>query len=83
MAAAEKRPDWMVAVDEAILEELRERRLDYVSLIASRRGIHLKYAERRFRTLERRGFVERTSAEVTYRITAKGERYLEDESPTP
>lgn len=63
--------------DEAILEELRDRRLEYVALLANRRGLHLSYARERCRTLAERGFVERTTDEVTYRITEKGERYLE------
>lgn len=65
------------SVDVAILEELRQRRLEYVALVANRRGIYLSYARDRFDVLERCGFVERTTDEVTYRITAKGEAYLE------
>jgi DNA-binding MarR family transcriptional regulator len=63
--------------DEAILEELREQRLEYVALLANRRGLHLDYARERCQRLAERGLVERTTDEVTYRITAAGERYLD------
>lgn len=77
MATSRERPTWMLATDEAILEELCEHRLDYVSLVASRRGINIAYAERRFEILERHGLVEQTTAEMTYRITDQGERWLD------
>lgn len=70
-------PTRMRWIDEAILEELRDRRLEYVALLANRRGLHLSYARERCRALAERGFVERTTGEVTYRITEKGERYLD------
>lgn len=81
---ASEAPTRLRRTDEAILEELRERRLEYVALVASRRGINLDYAEERCRTLAERGLVERTTDEVTYRITEKGRRYLAavaDEAP--
>jgi predicted transcriptional regulator len=67
----------MIRTDEAILEELREHRLEYMALVANRRGLHLTYAKERCKILERRGFVEQTTDEVTYRITEKGESYLD------
>lgn len=65
--------------DEAILQELDECHLEYVAIIANRRGLNLSYTERRCRKLERYGFVEKTSDEVTYRITPKGEQYVDIE----
>ena len=70
--------EWLRWTDEAILEELREQRLEYVALLANRRGLHLAYAKERCRLLDRRGFIERTTDEVTYRITEKGEDYLDN-----
>ena len=69
--------DCIRSTDEAILEELRDQRLEYVALLANRRGLHLRYARERCEVLESRGFVERTTDEVTYRITEKGEAYLD------
>lgn len=63
--------------DEAILEELREQRLEYVALLANRRGLHLSYARERCRSLAERELIEHTTDETTYRITSKGEAYLE------
>jgi len=69
--------DWMVAVDERILDYLHEEQPDYAPLIASRLGVHLKYVERRCETLEENGLIEPISGEVVYRITALGVRYLD------
>lgn len=66
----------MLAVDEAILEELAARSMEYPTLIASRRGLHVNYVENRCRILEERGLLEAVSREGTYRITDRGAGYL-------
>lgn len=73
--------EWMVRADMAILDELNEHRLEYVALIANRRGLHLQYARDRCEVLERQGFIERTTDELTYRITTTGEQYLDETDP--
>jgi len=76
MAAIEEGEE-LQSTDEAILEELRDQRLEYVALVANRRGLNLSYTRERCRVLDRRGLIERTTDEVTYRLTSKGENYLE------
>lgn len=68
----------MLTIDEIILEELEDVRLDYAVLIARRRGLHINYTVQRCRELEKRGLVETVSREVTYRIPESGRRYLRD-----
>lgn len=78
MASPDGRPGWMVPADEVIMEDLRERRLDYPPLVASRCGLHVTFAKRRCRELAERGLLERATTEATYRITRRGERYLDE-----
>ena len=76
MAAIEQGEE-LQSTDEAILEELRDQRLEYVALVANRRGLNLSYTRKRCRVLDRRGLIDRTTDEVTYRITEAGEQYLQ------
>lgn len=77
MAVPQERTDWLLATDEAILEELRQTRLDYPALIAARRGLHLGHVERRCDVLDASGLIERASPERTYRITELGRRVVD------
>ena len=77
MASTASRPDWMVGGDERLLAAFAEQRLDYVALAASRTGLHVPFAERRCRVLAAHGLLERATAETTYRITRRGERFLD------
>lgn len=70
-------PDLQPA-DEQILEYLRERPPDYVPLVASRLGLPLGYAERRFEVLTEADLLERVTREPVYRTTERGERRLAD-----
>lgn len=78
MAATTGRPGWMLEVDEAILEELEAGGREYVSFVASRRGLHLKHAERRCRELARRGFLEWSDGSSPCDITPRGSSYLRE-----
>lgn len=62
--------------DERILDYLSERPPDYIPLIASRLGLPLGYARRRFDTLEKAGLVESVTEEPVYSATDRGERCL-------
>lgn len=65
-------PDLQPA-DERILDYLREQPPDYVPLVASRLGLPLGYARRRFDTLEEAGLVESVTEEPIYHTTERGE----------
>lgn len=71
----EQVPDLQPA-DERILEYLCEGPPDYVPLVASRLGLPLGYARRRFDTLEEAGLVESVTGEPVYHTTERGERCL-------
>lgn len=63
--------------DVTILAYLSDEKPDYVPLIASHRGLHPGYAQRRIDRLAAEGLVEAVSREVVYRITERGESVLE------
>lgn len=79
MAEQRQPAAWMLTTDEAILEELEATRLDYPALIAGRRGMLLSHVEKRCEVLAAYGLIEPTSAERTYRLTARGRAYLDGE----
>lgn len=66
----------MATCDEAILRDLHTEGIAYIPLVASRCGLHVKYAEARVEVLETNRLLERVSQEPVYRITKLGERYL-------
>jgi predicted transcriptional regulator len=70
-------PDWFRGADAAILSHLSEERPTYVPIIANRLGMPTEYTERRVDKLAEGGLVEPVSAEVVYRITDRGERFLD------
>lgn len=76
----DRTPERLSAADETILETFRTEPVQYPALIAGRSGLHIPYAERRCRVLADRGFLERVSDEVAYRLTVDGSRYLEAQS---
>jgi DNA-binding IclR family transcriptional regulator len=71
--------DWMQSGDETILQGLSTEQAEYLPLVSNRLGIHLGYAERRCEVLVRHGLVERAGDGVTYRLTERGQSYLEGE----
>lgn len=70
-------PNWPTTVDRTILHDLHEEGPDYLPLVASRRGLHVETARRRCEQLVERGYVEKISEEVVYRITERGVAELE------
>jgi len=84
MSDAEHHPTtWVRPADRQILERLHGCHTDYPALIASRLGIHTPYVERRCAVLEEHGLIEAVSEEVVYRITDRGEEYLETHPEAP
>lgn len=73
------RPNWMRRADEQILRQLATQRPDYLALVATRLGMHLRYVERRCDVLVEHGLVEQVSHEAVYRTTERGEQYLAGE----
>ena len=78
----ERRSRWMNPGDDAILEAISEGGTERLAFVASGRGLHLEYVEDRCRDLETHGMVERIDSGV-YRLTERGERYLDGEAPRP
>jgi len=64
--------------DRRILSYLDENPPDYLPVVATRLGMHLRYVERRVDTLIDHGLVQAVTAEVIYTTTEKGSRYLVD-----
>ena len=73
------RPGWMTTADETILRDLRAEQPDYATLVASRLGMLPNYVDDRCHALEENGLIESVSSEVVYRVTDRGERFLDDE----
>ncbi|PSQ30978.1 hypothetical protein BRD06_01550 [Halobacteriales archaeon QS_9_67_15] len=71
-------PDWFRGADAAILSHLSDERPTYVPIIANRLGMPTEYTERRVERLVEDDLIEPVSAEVVYRITERGERFLQD-----
>ena len=71
-------PDWFRGADAAILSHLSDERPTYVPIIANRLGMPTEYTERRVERLVEDDLIEPISAEVVYRITERGERFLRD-----
>ncbi|PSP67774.1 hypothetical protein BRC79_06320 [Halobacteriales archaeon QH_8_67_27] len=71
-------PDWFRGADAAILSHLSDERPTYVPIIANRLGMPTEYTERRVERLVEDDLIEPISAEVVYRITERGERFLQD-----
>jgi predicted transcriptional regulator len=69
----------MTTADETILQDLRAEQPDYATLVASRIGMVPNYVDERCRALEANGLIESVSSEVVYRVTDRGERYLDGE----
>ncbi|MFB6154393.1 MAG: MarR family transcriptional regulator [Haloferacaceae archaeon] len=76
------RPAWMNTADEVILRDLRAEQPDYAPLVASRLGMLPDYVDDRCEELVENGFIERLSDEVVYRVTKRGERYLDGDLDT-
>lgn len=75
----EDRPDWMLPGDEPILEYLHGESGEYAPLIADGLGMHHRYVDGRCRALAEYGLVEAKEEGVVYRLTERGERYLNGE----
>jgi len=71
------RPAWMTTADETILRDLRAEQPEYAPLVASRLGMLPNYVDERCDELVERGLIEAVSDEVVYRVTARGERFLD------
>lgn len=70
------REDRLRPTDAAILDHLAEQGLDYPEVIAAANPASPDRTSRRADALATRGFVERVSPEVVYRVTERGERRL-------
>lgn len=70
--------DWMVIVDERILEYLRDEDVGTPKKIAERIDKHNNYIGERCRELTRYGLLNKIDRGV-YVISDKGEKYLEEE----
>jgi predicted transcriptional regulator len=67
----------MTTADETILRDLRAEQPDYAPLVASRLGMLPDYVADRCQQLVENGLIEPVSDEVVYRVTTRGERYLD------
>jgi len=72
----------MHPVDEQLLATLRERRLEYPSVVGATVGVHPAFAAQRFERLQEQDLVEGVTPETVYRVTARGDRLLEDDART-
>lgn len=72
-------PHWMRPVDAPILDFLAREGPELRPFVASRTGTHLKYAERRFEELERRGYIT-CLEDGRYTLTERGRQYDEERS---
>lgn len=76
------RVDWMTQADERVLEFLREKEIvASPSVIGANIDYTGEYISRRCRKLADAGLVQRADA-TNYRITEKGEQYLDGELST-
>jgi DNA-binding MarR family transcriptional regulator len=78
LRAASLRP-----ADRRILEHLRDNPPTYMALVANRLGMPTGYVQRRRDVLVDRGFVEAVTNEAIYRVTERGERYLDHHGVAP
>ncbi|MFB6172686.1 MAG: hypothetical protein ABEJ23_09145 [Haloarculaceae archaeon] len=69
------------APDEAILTCLRDHGPEVEPLVASRTGLHLKYARKRCAALLAAGYIEELDAGY-YDLAERGARYLSADRPT-
>lgn len=65
--------------DRRILEYLGSNPPDYMALIANRLGMPTGYATERRDVLAERDLIEPVTDEAIYRLTERGERYLDGE----
>jgi DNA-binding Lrp family transcriptional regulator len=70
-------PEDLRPVDRRILQQLDEHGPEYVPLVATRLGLPLGYAERRFERLAEAGLLEPVTNEVVYHPTDEGRQYLQ------
>ncbi len=70
----------MRSADERILRQLQAEQQEYLALVATRLGMHLRYVERRCAVLVEHGLVEPVSEEVVYRTTERGEQFLTEDA---
>lgn len=74
--------DWMVPMDDVILELLSSGLILTPAVIACNAGYSRSEVNRRLTKLKSESLVERVDR-GKYRLTVHGERYLEGEAPTP
>ena len=80
--ATERSNGWMQPGDGQLLGSLRRDGPESCPLLAARIGMHLKYARKRCETLEARELVRSLDGR-RYKLTERGERYLEELDSEP
>lgn len=70
-------PEDLRPVDRRILQQLDQHGPEYVPLVATRLGLPLGYAERRFERLGEAGLLEPVTNEVVYHLTEEGQHHLQ------
>jgi hypothetical protein len=70
-------------VDVQLLATLRDRRLDYATVLANAVDVDAEFADERLAHLRTIGLVERVTPEPVFRVTDRGAAYLAADDSLP